>query len=1321
MPDFIGNIQVPEIAASGTFPIKPDPGWGLAHAPEVATHPFGSGEAKIEQRFLLGNGVKRYLFRRAAMNDTDRVALRDFWETHKGAYQPFTYNAPSDDGQGTSAVTVRFIETALSWEFLAFHVSTVGITFAEVPDPAAAPSYTLNSTVTRFPTSGLATALLSQVQEIIPLLKITVRQAGYPVIFLSDRRATVGGQLYQARLLEFSGISQSMGGESDEASFSFGNADRVMRDLANDADLFRASIEFSLFHVGQGIKLDLWKGEVIDWSLSTGPEFEVRATDGVYSLSLAYPNRRISRSCWKDFNDGLNCPAATQGGSNLGTPCDKGFDTAQGCVFHTMQNFFGGIVAKPQSVRLRDWSEPGLRKPLITSTSIVADSIYDKVLREIWCNIAGGDDSKGIKVNCDLVSGRDESDFYNALGVIGEGPLGRLGTGNTLDGQIHHGGNLSTYGLRVSLGADPNPDPFSLGEGTPQVYGPERAAGTAFIELRRSDETGIQPTRLDQHAMQAVVIQGLTGFTWTGAGARSATPGLTNPVWTAVNMLLRGLALKGASAAAQEAIFDVAQAVAAAAVCDTSVTKLVGSGSETQFRFIGVVQDEKPLRDWLQEALMNCLGCYTFSFGKIRIGVRVNASAAEAFTDGNMLFGSLQLAPIRPSYNHITVNFADEEFDFVQNSVVLYDIDHAKWLGGSASPVFLRSTLNLTGATTKSQALRVAQVRLKEELGGISLTEMRRARTAAWKTTVLALAVEPGMVVSITHPDAPTGSGKFRVTGWRLNSDYSIDLQGRSVTDGMYDTAVGPKPADVVVSPIPPEFQQVPSGLAWHPDHEAPASGDPMFDVNDKTFGLAHSNRFMADGSSVSVLKISGKLPVNSFIANSKPPLLGTFSVATTGGSLPGGKTYYVAVCAKDSAGRFTPPSNILEIPVPAGTSTNKITLSGITWPSGSYAGYLVFGAIDDIRMLTRQSDVTIALPSTIELTAAFVRSTLSFPSYRFSKLVAKIKRVAGSGALGHSGVVGTAIDSVALNKITVTGLADPGDNWAGRDLSVIADVSDGSAGVWNFNCTAYNTSTGEFTVTPDPQAAGVQASDTLIIRTAPTTVSSTTIGDAKYINKLAPSGLTVDAEKNHLVRIIAGPGRGQMRRILSNTATVLTVDRPWTTTPTSGSRFVVEPPDWDQEVEGSEVLNADPAHTSQLEIVFDNWPDTTVLVGVFAVDVAGSETPEELAVFRETFLYGFDFLVEPLTGDQVSRVDVINIDLAANHTMAIPGHAIGTVIIYVINQTGAANFTVTWPASFDGMGDYPMPTGAGKSIRLAFHKKSGTEMELLWGPIEKG
>ncbi len=273
MPDTIGTIAVPEIAVSGTFPIVPEYPYGRASHPDVAIHQFGTGNAKIEQRFLLGTGARRFTVRRTWMNDTQRVALRNFWESKYGPLGAFTYNAPNDDGNGTTAFTCRFANEPLSWQMVADWVCSVGVTLIEIP--SSSPVYALNSTVTRFPSGALQNALLSQVQQVVPLIKIQPLQAGYPAIYLSDRRCTIGAQLYLPRLIDFDGISQGMGNESDDASFTFGNADRVMRDLANDVDLYRASLEFSLFHVGTGIKVDLWKGDIVNWTLDAGPEFKV--------------------------------------------------------------------------------------------------------------------------------------------------------------------------------------------------------------------------------------------------------------------------------------------------------------------------------------------------------------------------------------------------------------------------------------------------------------------------------------------------------------------------------------------------------------------------------------------------------------------------------------------------------------------------------------------------------------------------------------------------------------------------------------------------------------------------------------------------------------------------------------------------------------------------------------------------------------------------------------------------------------------------------------------------------------------------------------
>jgi hypothetical protein len=51
---------------------------------------------------------------------------------------------------------------------------SLGVTLIEIP--TGSPSYTLNQTVNRFPSASLKTALLSQVQEIIPLVRMRMSQ-----------------------------------------------------------------------------------------------------------------------------------------------------------------------------------------------------------------------------------------------------------------------------------------------------------------------------------------------------------------------------------------------------------------------------------------------------------------------------------------------------------------------------------------------------------------------------------------------------------------------------------------------------------------------------------------------------------------------------------------------------------------------------------------------------------------------------------------------------------------------------------------------------------------------------------------------------------------------------------------------------------------------------------------------------------------------------------------------------------------------------------------------------------------------------------------
>jgi hypothetical protein len=250
------------------------------------------------------DSARAFAFRRQHFSKRDRNSLITFWEGIQGAWQSFTYNVPNAD-QTTTPTTVTWEYAPLSLQYLA-NACQVGFNFIEVP--TAGTTYQVNSTCTRFPSSTLKTALLSQVQQIIPLIHIRVREAAVPDIWISDRRCTLtdnasgavqtamgwptSSQLYLPRVLGLGEpgsdtvISQDIKGTADNVQFTFGNADRVMTALANDTDLKFASIDLCLLHVNSNTILQLWKGFIVSYTTDGTPQFTVRCSDGLFLISL---------------------------------------------------------------------------------------------------------------------------------------------------------------------------------------------------------------------------------------------------------------------------------------------------------------------------------------------------------------------------------------------------------------------------------------------------------------------------------------------------------------------------------------------------------------------------------------------------------------------------------------------------------------------------------------------------------------------------------------------------------------------------------------------------------------------------------------------------------------------------------------------------------------------------------------------------------------------------------------------------------------------------------------------------------------------------
>jgi hypothetical protein len=186
------------------------------------------------------------------------------------------------------------------------------------------------------------------------------------------------------------------------------------------------------------------------------------------------------------------------------------------------------------------------------------------------------------------------------------------------------------------------------------------------------------------------------------------------------------------------AVFTLTKGIGAAQIADLTVVPLVMDiaydGLETQFRFHGRLAQQKPFRDWLKEIVDTALGYFTFEFGKLKMGIRINASAATTFSYGNMLYQSLKLNPIDATYEHLVLDFADRDYQYQANTADYQDKSHAAYYNRSNAPLTARK--HKVGVNNLSQALRLAATETREEIGGVNPVEWRNAREARWQTTI---------------------------------------------------------------------------------------------------------------------------------------------------------------------------------------------------------------------------------------------------------------------------------------------------------------------------------------------------------------------------------------------------------------------------------------------------------------------------------------------------------------------------------------------------------------------------------------------------------
>ncbi len=313
---------------------------------------------------------------------------------------------------------------------------------------------------------------------------------------------------------------------------------------------------------------------------------------------------------------------------------------------------------------------------------------------------------------------------------------------------------------------------------------------------------------------------------------------------------------------------------------------------------------------------------------------------AYEFSDGSAAFsGILRKANGDPAIrlyapagadtpNRLTVEFQDEFNEYQQDSLSLVDVDDALLTQREVTAAF-----PALGLPNFDQATRVLDLQLAKSIAGRTLVE--------FETSVRAVGLMPGDLITITYLKEGLQRQPFRVM--------------RVVPGANYRTAV-------ITAQWHDDEWYMPAGLGAGGGRRRGAAENGLprplvgteLDANGiEQFGIAETVIPLADGEFQVRLTASFVSPAVGAASLANIPLVSLDpTIDVTGGTLSGGQTLYYAVSATDSTGAESALSFAIRAKIPAGTNTNAVTLTGLSFSPGSTAGFSVYRGSNPIQML---------------------------------------------------------------------------------------------------------------------------------------------------------------------------------------------------------------------------------------------------------------------------------------------------------------------------------------------------------------------------------
>jgi len=313
---------------------------------------------------------------------------------------------------------------------------------------------------------------------------------------------------------------------------------------------------------------------------------------------------------------------------------------------------------------------------------------------------------------------------------------------------------------------------------------------------------------------------------------------------------------------------------------------------------------------------------------------------AYEFSDGSAAFSGILRKPggepaIRlyaasgsDTPNRLTVEFQDEFNEYQQDSLSLVDVDDALLTQREVTAAF-----SGLGLPNFDQATRMLDLQLAKSAVGSTLVEL--------ETTVRGAGLSPGDLITVTYLKEGLQRQPFRILRLAPGVNYqTVLITAQWHDDGWYTSggasAAGGRRTGVGETGLPrPLVGTVLDG-----------NGIEQFEITETVIPLS-------DGGFQVKLRAAFTVPGAPSPSLANIPLVSLNPTnAPIGGTLAGGQTLYYAVSATDAGGVESGLSFAIRAKIPAGTGTNAVSLTGLSFSPGNTAGFSVYRGSNPIQLL---------------------------------------------------------------------------------------------------------------------------------------------------------------------------------------------------------------------------------------------------------------------------------------------------------------------------------------------------------------------------------